>query len=102
MGEVKYSEDKKGFFHIFIDDARKEMVVEHYLGVRKPGVSMTASGKLMKKYGGKKAEKLYRQILADDTDSRLDHAAYLGYELGKAETALKNNLDYTQDEGVLI
>ena len=34
--------------------------------------------------------------------SRFDHAAYLGRELQKAEVALKNRLEYTQDEEIVL
>jgi dihydropteroate synthase len=34
--------------------------------------------------------------------SRLDHAAYLGSELAKAEIALKTGKEYIQDRGLFV
>jgi len=99
---VKFKEDPKGFFHIYVDKKKDEIVVEHYESVKKEDSKVTATGKVNKKYRGDDAQKLYRRVLADDVVSLMDHASYLGYELGKAEVALRNNLDYTQDEGVVL
>ncbi len=46
---------------------------------------------------GKNAEELYNTILREELVSSLQHAAYLGLELQKAEIALKLNLKYVQD-----
>ena len=42
------------------------------------------------------AEALYKMIIKSDLVSRLDHAAYLGKELIKAELALKLGMSYVQ------
>ncbi len=47
---------------------------------------------------GKRASDLYFTLIKHGCLSRLDHAAYLGKELAKAELALKNNLNYVQDD----
>ncbi len=47
------------------------------------------------KWEGKSAEEIIDKIIF--YVSAMPHAAYLGAELAKAETALKNNLKYTQD-----
>jgi dihydropteroate synthase len=46
---------------------------------------------------GKCARDFYEEILRRDMISRLEHAAYMGMELQKAETALKLDKQYVQD-----
>lgn len=46
---------------------------------------------------GKKAQDVYKEIINHKLVSRLDHAAYLGKELKKAELALKNKTKYMQE-----
>lgn len=86
--------DDKGFFVILLDRDRKKIVVEHYLNVEK---ERGIIGKLNKIIEGSDAEELCHTILREELISRLDHAAYLGRELQKAEIALKNNLPYEQE-----
>ncbi|MEW5936851.1 MAG: DUF4346 domain-containing protein [Candidatus Thermoplasmatota archaeon] len=86
--------DPSGFFVIFLD--REEIVVEHYLNVRKGGKVVT--GRLNKIVRGRDAEALCHTIVREELVSRLDHAAYLGCELQKAEIALRKGLKYEQDE----
>jgi len=96
---AEFREDPAGFFHIYLDNTRRNIIVEHYINVVKD-VGMrrrTVSGKLNKVFKGTNAETLYRTVLGNSLITLNDHAAYLGYELGKAETALKNNLNYEQD-----
>ncbi|MCX6695004.1 MAG: DUF4346 domain-containing protein [Candidatus Altiarchaeota archaeon] len=97
---VEFREDPKGFFTIRVDAKGGVIVAEHYRRVRKVvnGARRTVSGRINKVFKGKSAQKLYREILAHNIVSRLDHAAYLGYELAKAEYALRKRLDYEQDE----
>jgi len=101
---VEFSEDPEGFFYIYLDDTRRNIIVEHYFGVRKEagGVRRTVSGKVNRIFKGTSAETLYRTILGTVPIGSMDHAAYLGYELGKAETALKNNTRYEQDKSVRL
>jgi len=88
--------DEKGFFVILLDREKGKIVVEHYLNVKKG--KMIGTGKLSKIIEGNDAEELCDTIIKEGLISRLDHAAYLGRELQKAEIALKNNLPYEQDE----
>ena len=46
---------------------------------------------------GVTAEAVYAKIVEMGFVTRLDHAAYLGSELAKAEVALKTGKDYVQD-----
>jgi tetrahydromethanopterin S-methyltransferase subunit A len=46
---------------------------------------------------GASASDVYREVVERDLVTRLDHAAYLGAELTKAELAVEEGLDYEQD-----
>ena len=97
---VDFGLDPKGFFTVRVDARGGGIVVEHYKNVYKTvnGRRTVVSGRINKEFKGDDAQKLYRHILAFNLVSRQDHAAYLGYELAKAEIALKNKLEYEQDE----
>ncbi len=47
---------------------------------------------------GKTAEQVYGLIIESGLVSKLDHAAYLGNELAKAEIALRTGKEYIQDK----
>jgi len=46
---------------------------------------------------GKRAVDVFKAIINKKLVNSLDHAAYIGYELGKCEVALKESKDYLQD-----
>ncbi len=46
---------------------------------------------------GENAEAVMGEVMRRGLVSRLDHAAYLGGELGKAEVALRTERSYVQD-----
>jgi len=46
---------------------------------------------------GKGAIDVFKAIIEKKLVSSLDHAAYIGYELGKCEVALKESKEYMQD-----
>ncbi len=81
--------DPKGYFVIELDRDGKRIIVSHY----------DNSHKLLRKIVGDSAEKIYKTIIKNRWISLMDHAAYLGKELGKAEMALKHNLEYEQEGG---
>ncbi len=87
--------DKEGFFVIVVDHDKKKIVVEHYRNVKKG--KMVGTGKLNKIIEGTGAEEMCHTIINEGLISRLEHAAYLGRELQKAEIALRSNLPYEQD-----
>ncbi|MFP4608266.1 MAG: DUF4346 domain-containing protein [Candidatus Natronoplasma sp.] len=93
--EMKF--DEKGFFVITVKD---EIIVEHYLNVQKEGKLEVETGKLNKIITGESAKEICDTIVRKGLVSRLDHAAYLGRELQKAELALKNDLEYEQCESI--
>lgn len=85
--------DPKGFFVILIDKERGQIMVEHFQG-----------NKLTQKIIGNSAEEISKTIanldLIGDFQQTKEHAMYLGRELQKAEIALKNALDYEQDDEI--
>ena len=79
--------DKAGYFVVYPDHRAKRLVVEHYTnqGVLNCVLEGSSTGAL---YG----EAIERQLL-----KRLDHAAYLGRELARAEKSLLDGTPFAQD-----
>ena len=107
--EEEFVPDPKGFFYIYVDKKSGKITVEHYENVEKihgmrdgDEIKLIVSGKIKHKLSDQHAEHLYKKILEKNLVSRLDHAAYLGSELAKAELAIKNNLEYEQDKPLKI
>ncbi|MBU4548361.1 MAG: DUF4346 domain-containing protein, partial [Euryarchaeota archaeon] len=80
----KFVQDPAGSFKIMIDDGQIKVV--HYLDTE-PTMALV----------GGNAKMLYENILRLNLVSHLEHAAYLGSELQKAEIALITGKNYTQD-----
>jgi tetrahydromethanopterin S-methyltransferase subunit A len=79
--------DPAGYFVVYVDRARRSLSLEHY---RKDGV-------LDGIIEGHTAPELYTPAVERGLLSRLDHAAYLGRELARAEAALDSGAPYVQD-----
>ena len=79
--------DAEGYFVVYTDLGRRSLALEHY---RKDGVLHCI-------IEGKTAAELYWPAIERRLISRLDHAAYLGRELARAEHALRTGSPYTQD-----
>jgi tetrahydromethanopterin S-methyltransferase subunit A len=79
--------DPAGYFVIDVSANKNIVRLEHHA----PDHRMTAA------YIGSNARDLYLAAIRRGLVSRLDHAAYLGFELGKAERALKLKTRYVQD-----
>ncbi len=79
--------DPAGFFIILPDKTRGIIVCEHYEN----------NGKLMHVIEGKDSALSAATAVERGLITRLDHAAYLGRELAKAEVAIKTGATYTQD-----
>lgn len=77
--------DKAGYFVICIEGDR--LHVEHY----------SYKEKLIRIIEGRDARSIYLTLIRNGWVSKLDHAAYLGKELTKAELSLKHHFDYLQD-----
>lgn len=79
--------DPAGYVVISIDRQRGILLAEHYRN----------SGVLDLLIRGKHAMNVMAELLGRSLVSRLDHAAYLGKELARAEEALRKGTDYRQD-----
>ena len=77
--------DKAGYFVINVQD--KAILVEHY----------DYKERLIRVIEGKDARSIYLTVVRNGWVSALDHAAYLGKELARAEHCLSHDIDYTQD-----
>ena len=79
--------DPAGYFVVYPDAARQRIVLEHY----------TNAGELDCVLAGSTPAALYGEVIARNLISRLDHAAYLGRELARAEHSLQSGTPYEQD-----
>jgi len=81
--------DPKGYFKIYIDEKKNCIIITHFNNsVNFKDVTQT--------FASDNAESLYKNIIKSGLVSRLDHSAYLGKELVKAELALKLGMPYSQ------
>ncbi|MGI9341345.1 MAG: DUF4346 domain-containing protein [Gammaproteobacteria bacterium] len=79
--------DKAGYFVVDIRDGL--ILVEHY----------SYKDKLLRVIEGRDARSIYLTIVRNGWVSKLDHAAYIGKELAKAELSVEHGFDYLQDGG---
>ncbi len=84
----EYSSDPLGYFTIWVNHEDKKIFVI-YKGVKGE-----------KLFVGRSAEHLGKTILSKGLVGSLEHAVYLGRELGKAEACLKLGKSYVQDVDV--
>jgi tetrahydromethanopterin S-methyltransferase subunit A len=81
--------DPAGYFVIMVmKDNELPLLVEHY----------SNDGKLKNMMAGEDAASICAMLIEKKLVSRLDHAAYLGRELAKAEQSLTSGLKYKQDK----
>lgn len=79
--------DPAGYFVVYPDRINKRLVLEHY----------NNKGVLDRMFSDVTATPIYITVIEAGLISRLDHAAYLGRELARAEHALQHGDDYVQD-----
>ena len=79
--------DPNGYFVVYVDPARDALSLEHY----------HKSGVINAIVEGRTAGELYTTAIEEGLLSRLDHAAYLGRELARAEHSLATGEPYIQD-----
>ena len=79
--------DPAGYFVVFPDRGRRLLTLEHYRN----------NGVLDIVFEGHTPAELYIPAIERNLISRLDHAAYLGKELARAEQAMLNGGSYIQD-----
>lgn len=80
--------DRAGYFVVYPDARWHRLVLEHY----------TNAGVLDCVIEGASSPALYAEAIRRNLISRLDHAAYLGRELARAERALERGEQYVQDK----
>lgn len=80
--------DPAGYFVVYPEPRRNALVLEHY----------TNQGVLDAVLEGQTAGALYHATITRRIISRLDHAAYLGRELARAERSLETGEAYIQDK----
>jgi len=79
--------DPSGYVVVYPDRARRRIIVEHYAN----------SGVLTAIIEGSSAAAIYSELITRKLISRLDHAAYLGRELARAEWSVETGEPYVQD-----
>ncbi len=94
LSEEEY--DPNGYFLIQVDPQNQQIVVSFnsYDNVPKFRVQSSSGEKLI-------ASIVDHKIISD-TEHGKRHLGYVGYEIGKAETALKNRVPYRQDKPLSI
>ena len=80
--------DVKYYVKVYVDKREKQIVLD---------IHDRNNHKILKRYVGRRALDLGRALLRDYEIST-DHILYLGYELSKAEIALRLGKSYIQDE----
>ena len=79
--------DKAGYLVVYPEPRRMLLIVEHYTN---PGILDCV-------IEGTSPAALYTEVIARNLISRLDHAAYLGRELARAEHSLASGDPFLQD-----
>lgn len=79
--------DKAGYFVIIPQPETGKIVVEHY----------SYDNRLQRTIEGKDARSIYWTIIQNGWITELNHAAYLGKELARAELSLQSHIKYIQD-----
>jgi tetrahydromethanopterin S-methyltransferase subunit A len=79
--------DPQGYIVITIDRAKSEIVARHYTPAAQPVHIMC----------GRSAEGMALALIREKIVTQMTHAAYIGGELAKAESALRTDLEYEQD-----
>lgn len=79
--------DPAGYFVVYPDHREQKLVTEHYRN----------DGTLSVVLEGTSAAAVYSAIVTRELITRLDHAAYLGRELARAEHSLATGERYVQD-----
>ncbi|MBI5723909.1 MAG: DUF4346 domain-containing protein [Planctomycetes bacterium] len=84
---AKMTPDPAGYFVIYADRQKRRLNMEHYAN----------EGVLDTVIEGRSAAEVYLPAIDKGLVSRLDHAAYLGRELARAERSLASGEPYVQD-----
>ncbi|WP_371803512.1 DUF561 domain-containing protein [Candidatus Lokiarchaeum ossiferum] len=82
--------DPNGFFKIYLDELEKKIIVSHHIFNNNQITGTDV-------FSGVNAEAICKEMIKQNLISRLDHAAYLGRELARAELALQKGSKYIQE-----
>lgn len=83
--------DPNGYFLVQVDNQEQQIVVSFNSYEHIPLVRLQSSS------GEKLIAAIIDNKIISDTEYGKRHLGYIGYEIGKAETALRNKLPYRQD-----
>lgn len=83
----RMTSDPAGYFVVYVDRGSRVLSIEHYAN----------NGVLDVVIDGTSAPEIYMRAIELNLASRLDHAAYLGRELARAERAMLSGEPYVQD-----
>lgn len=83
--------DPNGYFLIQVDNQEQQIVVSFNSYQHVPLVRLQSTS------GEKLVSAIIDNKIISDTEYGKRHLGYVGYEIGKAETALRNKLPYRQD-----
>ncbi len=83
--------DPSGYFLIQVDNQAQQIVVSFFSYDHVPRLRLQSPS------GEKLIASIVDSKIISETDYGKRHLGYVGYELGKAETALKNGVPYRQD-----
>jgi dihydropteroate synthase len=86
MKPDEFVNDMLGYFSIRIENG--QIVVQHHLPDGRASHYV---------FRGVSAGELYKEIAHEQLISRMEHAAYLGKELFRAESAIREGRSYTQE-----
>lgn len=85
-----YAIDQKGYFKIWVNHLRKQIIIGHY----------NLNDTIQIAFQGSSAEDLGKELVRRNLLSSYNHALYVGQELEKAEICLKLGKSYAQDENI--
>ena len=91
--------DPKGYFLIAVDKKEKILRVGYCTFDK---LKKDSAHNLQVEIVGKTALEIINTLIKEKYISSLQHAGDMGIELNKAELALRNNLNYTQDKDLVI
>ena len=94
LNENEY--DPSGYFLIQVDTQAQQIVISFYSYDHIPKLRLQSAS------GEKLIATIVDKKIIGDTEHAKRHLGYVGYELGKAETALKNRVPYRQDRPLSI
>jgi 5-methyltetrahydropteroyltriglutamate--homocysteine methyltransferase len=83
--------DPNGYFLIQVDNQEQQILVSFNSYDHRPIIRLQSTS------GEKLISAIVDHKLISDTEYGKRHLGYVGYEIGKAETALRNKLPYRQD-----